>query len=56
MASREKQLDEVKAALAALQVEINEAKEERKAAKDRLEKAIEEGKPVTSYEKLFKTL
>lgn len=46
MTSRGKQLDEVKAALAALQDEIKEAKEERKAAKGQLEKAILEGKPA----------
>jgi hypothetical protein len=40
MASR--QLDQVKAALAALQDEIKEAKEERKAAKSQLEKATAE--------------
>jgi hypothetical protein len=39
-------LDEVKAALAVLQEEIQEAKEERKNAKSQLEKAIEEGKPA----------
>jgi hypothetical protein len=46
MASRRKQLDEVKAALSALQEEIQEAKEERKTAKSQLEKAILEGKPA----------
>jgi hypothetical protein len=42
MASKGKQLDEVKAALAALQEEIQEAKEERKNAKSQLEKATTE--------------
>ena len=46
MASSAKQLDEVKAALAALQDEIQEAKEERKTATSHLEKAILEGKPA----------
>jgi hypothetical protein len=45
MASRGVQLDEVKAALAALQVEMHQAKEERKTAKSQLEKAILEEKP-----------
>jgi uncharacterized Fe-S radical SAM superfamily protein PflX len=40
MASRGKQLDEVKAALAALEDEIQEAKVERKVAKNQLEKVI----------------
>jgi hypothetical protein len=46
MVSRKIQLHEVKAALGALQDDLNEAKEERKAAKGQLEKAIEEGKPA----------
>jgi hypothetical protein len=53
MASRREQRDELKAALTTLQNEINEAKEERKAAKSQLEKAIEEGKPVSPFEKLY---
>lgn len=40
MALRGKKLDEVKAPLAALQEKIQEAKEESKAAKGQLEKAI----------------
>ncbi|KAK6099281.1 hypothetical protein MT418_000717 [Batrachochytrium dendrobatidis] len=44
MASRRKQLKEVKAALAALQEELLGAKEERKAAKNQLENAILEEK------------
>ena len=55
MASRGKQRNEVKAALAALQDEINEAKEERKTAKSQLEKAILEGKPVSPFEKLLES-
>ncbi|KAJ2999649.1 hypothetical protein HDV02_002122 [Globomyces sp. JEL0801] len=55
MGSRAKQLDEVNAALVALQEEIQEAKEERKAAKSQLEKAILEGKPVTPFEKLLES-
>jgi hypothetical protein len=55
MASRAKQLDEVKAALAALHDEIQEAKEERMAAKSQLEKAILEGKPVSPFEKLLES-
>jgi hypothetical protein len=55
MASRAKQLDEVKAALAALQDEIKEAKEERKTAKSQLENAILEGKPVSPFEKLLES-
>jgi len=53
MASRREQRDEVKAALADLQKELDAAKEERKAAKSQLEKAIEEGKPVSPFEKLY---
>ncbi len=46
MATRAKQLDEVKAALTALQEKIQEAEEERKVSKSQLENAILEGKPV----------
>jgi hypothetical protein len=55
MASRQKQMEEVKAALAALQEEIQEAKEERKAAKNQLEKATLEGKSISPYEKLLES-
>lgn len=53
MSSKKQQLAICKAALEALQVEINEAKEERKTAKSQLEKAIQEGKPVSPFEKLL---
>ena len=55
MASRQKQMEEVKASLAALQEEIQEAKEERKAAKNQLEKATLEGKSISPYEKLLES-
>jgi chromosome segregation ATPase len=44
MASRAKQLDEVKPALAALQEEIQETKKKVNRAEERLEKVILEGK------------
>jgi FKBP-type peptidyl-prolyl cis-trans isomerase (trigger factor) len=61
MASRAKQLDEVKAALAALQEEIQEEKKKVNRAEERLEKAILEGNQVdvradlkvTPFEKLY---
>jgi hypothetical protein len=51
--SKKQELIDVKTALAALQVEIIEAKAERKTAKSQLEKAIQEGLPVSSFEKLL---
>jgi hypothetical protein len=51
--SKKQQLASCKAALEALQDEIKVAKEERKTAKTRLEMAIQEGKAVSSYEKLL---
>jgi hypothetical protein len=54
MASPKKQqLAACRAALEALQAEIKEAKEERKTAKSQLENAIQEGKAVSSFEKLL---
>ena len=49
-------MDEVKAALAALQDEIQEAKKKVNRAEERLEKAIEEGKPVDVRADLFSFL
>ncbi len=46
-------LDEVKAALAALHEEIQEAKKKVSRAEERLEKAVLEGNPVSSFEKLL---
>ena len=54
--SKKQQLAGVKAALQALQAEIKEAKEERKAAKSQLEKAIQEETPDsihTSFKSLY---
>ena len=53
MTSKKQQLINVKAALVTIQDEIKEAKEERRAAKSQLEKALAEGKPTAPYEKLF---
>ncbi|OAJ36794.1 hypothetical protein BDEG_20927 [Batrachochytrium dendrobatidis JEL423] len=51
--SKKQQLAICKAALEALQTKIDEAEQERKTAKTQLEKAIQEGKAVSSYEKLL---
>lgn len=51
--SKKQQLAVCKAALAVLQDEINEAKQERKTRESQLEKAIQEGKSVSSFEKLL---
>lgn len=48
-------LDETKSAIAAVQLEISAANEERKVAKERLEKAIMEGKPTAPFEKLLES-
>jgi predicted nucleic acid-binding Zn-ribbon protein len=49
--SSQQQLDELKSAIAAIQQEISVAKEERKVAKETLEKAIAEEKPTCPFEK-----
>jgi thymidine phosphorylase len=49
------QLDEVKKEIAAIQHEIKAATVERKEAKEKLEKAITEGKPTGPYEKLLES-
>ena len=49
----QQQLNELEDTIAAIQQEINVTKEERKVAKERLEKAIEEGKPTGPFEKLL---
>lgn len=46
---------ELKAAIAILDDEIQDDKEERKVAKSQLEKAILEGKPVSPFEKLLES-
>jgi hypothetical protein len=51
----QRQLDEVKAAIAAIQLEIAAANEERKIAKVRLDKAITEGRPTAPFEKLLES-
>ena len=56
MAARQNQMEEVKASLAALQEEFQEAKEERKSVKNQLETAILEGKPesvLASFKSLY---
>ena len=49
------QLDEVKAKIAAIQLEITAANEERKTAKVGLEKAIAKGKSTVPFEKLLES-
>jgi hypothetical protein len=51
----QQQLDELKSAIAAIQQEISVAKEERKVAKETLEKAIAEEKPTSPHEKLVES-